>query len=75
MQRQYIVKITGNAYDNFTLNSILLFLFLQLFLPLFTGKRCDVTHQYKQIQNGGTETMQLILKCMFFLDKSLWPKY
>ena len=37
------------------------------FLPLLREKRCDVvalrscqrdvTHQYKQIQNGGTETM------------------
>ena len=37
------------------------------FLPLLWEKRCDVvalrscqrdvTHQYKQIQNGGTETM------------------
>ena len=55
------------------------------FLPLLREKRCDVvalrscqrdvTHQYKQIQNGGTETMQLILKCMFFLEKGLWPKY
>ena len=35
----------------------------------------DVTHQFKQIQNGGTETMLLILKCKFFLEKGLWPKY
>ena len=27
------------------------------------------------VHNGGTETMLLILKCMFFLDKGLWPKY
>ena len=55
------------------------------FLPLLREKRCDVvalhscqcdvTHQYKQIQNGGLETMLLILKCMFFLEKGLWPKY
>ena len=39
----------------------------QVFFATSTGKRCDVmalrscqrdvTHQYKQIQNGGTETM------------------
>ena len=48
----------------------------QVFLPLLREKRCDVvalrscqrdvTHQYIQIQNGGTETMKLIQKCMFF---------
>ena len=54
----------------------------QVFFATFTGKavrRRGVTfmstHQYKQIQNGGTETMKLILKCMFFLEKGLWPKY
>ena len=48
----------------------------QVFFATFTGKAVhrgglgacqrDVTHQYKQIQNGGTETIQFILKCMFF---------
>ena len=50
----------------------------QVFFATFMGKavrRIDVTHQYKQIQNGGTETMKLILKCMFFLEKGLLPKY
>ena len=52
-----------------------------VFFATFTGKAVrlvalrscqrDVTHQYKQIQNGGTETMWLILKCIFFLEKGL----
>ena len=30
-----------------------------------------VTHQYKQVKNGVTETMWLILMSMFFLDEGL----